>query len=1046
MKRSMLVIRKRVIFIFVSALLITTVYSQNLQQTIISGKVVDQKGEGLIGVNIIVKGSKTGTITDINGKFSLSGVKQGANLIFSYLGYNTINKLVTTATVYNIVLEENQKALEEVVVVGYSSQKKATVTGAINSIKSAELLQTPVGNISNALAGRTSGLTAVQRSGEPGKDQSTLRIRGIATLNNGDSSEPLVLVDGVERNFNEIDANEIETINILKDASATAVFGVRGANGVILVTTKIGKEGKPNVSYTSNFALQNPTRLPTSVESAEYAMLYNEAWKNDGNTDKIFSDTDIELYKNGTSPLTHPNNDWYNLMIKPLAMQQQHNLNVSGGAKNTRYFISLGYFQQEGSYREAQLYKDINGNPNYSRFNFRSNLDFSLSKSTDISIKIGSQVVDARYPGVETSTLFASVLSAASISTPGIVDGKLIKSIEGGTRMVSENPFYSIIGLGWKDNYNNNLNANLSIRQKLDFITKGLTARGMVSYDGFYGHTLNRKKEVEEYIMRKNIWSTDAAELAANPFIFELARQAGPISTSESWGKNYKTYGEAALEYDRNFGQHQITGLVLGNFQKYYLPSLAYGLPSGYLGIVSRVTYNYAHKYLAEINAGYNGSENFPAEKRFGFFPAFSLGWAASEEDFFPKNNIFTYAKLRASYGEVGNDKLGAARYLYRPSVFGLSGNYLLGEDVAVGKPGTATGYVQQAIGNPVVSWERARKTNIGLETKFLKNKISLTVDGFYEYRDQILWKREDQTVLVQANLQPTNIGIVSNKGIEIELGFEDSYKDFRYGIKGNFSYSKNKIEYKSEAPKPFPNLTQTGNSVGQYKGLIFDGFYNTMDEINDPSRPKSAWEGTSLQPGDMKYKDIAGDPTTGGPDGIIDENDYTNIGHTPFPDITYGVNLNASYKSIEFSVLFQGVSNVSTYFDGSAAYPFYSGFRTAFTWHTERWTEERYNNGDVISYPRLTTSASGTGHNYRMSTFWLQDASYLRVKNIELAYRFKKVNLGIIGFNSLRFFINANNLFTVTKMRYFDPEAPSGSGTFYPQMRVFNGGLSVQF
>ena len=1035
-------IRALILMFLVSVINVAT--AQNSRT--ITGKVTDPNGETIIGANVIIKGSSVGTITDLDGKYTLTGVQPSSDIVFSYIGYTSVSKNIGTQSVLNVMLTEDKKILEEVVVVGYASQTKATVTGAINSVKSTELLQTPVGNISNALAGRTSGLTAIQRSGEPGKDQSTLRIRGIATLNNGESSEPLVLVDGVERNFNEIDANEIETINILKDASATAVFGVRGANGVILVTTKVGREGKPNVSYTSNVAFQNPTRLPKSVESAEYAMLYNEAWKNDGNTDKIFSDTDIELYRNGTSPYTHPNNDWYNLMIKPLAAQQQHNINVSGGAKNTRYFISLGYFQQEGSYREAQLYKDINGNPNYSRFNFRSNLDFNLSKSTDLSIKIGSQVVDARYPGVETSTLFASVLSAASISTPGIVDGKLIKSIEGGTRMVSENPFYSIIGLGWKDTYNNNLNANLSLRQKLDFITKGLTARGMISYDGFYSHTLNRKKEVEEYIMRKNIWSTDATELAANPFIFELARQAGPINTSESWGKNYKMYGEVALEYDRSFNKHQFTGLVLGNFQKYYLPSLAYGLPSGYLGVVGRVTYNYANKYLAEVNTGYNGSENFPAGKRFGFFPAFSVGWIASRENFFPQNDIFTYAKLRASYGEVGNDKLGAARYLYRPSVFGLSGNYIFGEDVAVGKPGSSTNYVQQAIGNPNVSWERARKTNIGIETKFLKNKISLTIDGFTEYRDQILWKREDQTLLVQANLQPTNIGIVTNKGIEIELGFEDSYKDFKYGIKGNFSYSKNKIEYKSEAPKPFPNLYQTGNSVGQYKGLIFEGFYNTMEEINDPTRPKSAWEGTSLKPGDMKYKDIAGDPATGGPDGRIDENDYSNIGHTPFPDITYGINMNASYKGLEFSVLFQGVSNVSTYFDGSAAYPFYSGFRTAFTWHTERWTEERYSNGDVISYPRLTTSASGTGHNYRMSSFWLQDASYLRVKNIELAYRFKKVNLGIIGFNSLRLFVNANNLFTYTNMRYFDPEAPSGSGTFYPQMRVFNGGLSVQF
>jgi TonB-linked SusC/RagA family outer membrane protein len=1011
----------------------------------ISGSVTDQQGEALIGVNVVLKGTTSGTITDFDGKFSMPGVNQNSILEFSYLGYTKVSRTVGTAQVINITMEEDRKTLDEVLVVGYASQTKATVTGAINSVKSEELLKTPVANISNALAGRTSGLTAIQRSGEPGRDQSTLRIRGIATLNSGEQAEPLVLVDGVERNFNEIDPNEIETINILKDASATAVFGVRGANGVILVTTKIGREGKPNVSYTSNFAYQNPTRLPKSVTSPEYAQLYNEAWANDGNTEKIFSDEDIRLFGTGESPYTHPNNDWYDLMIKPLSFQQQHNINVGGGAKNTRYFVSLGYFQQEGAYREAQLYKDINGNPNYSRFNFRSNLDFKLGDKTEISMKIGSQVVDARYPGVDTGALFGSVLSAAPISTPGIVDGKLIKSIEGGTKMVSENPFYSIIGLGWRDIYNNNLNANLSFRQNLSDLVKGLTARGMISYDGFYSHTLNRKKEVEEYIMRKNIWSTDPDELAANPFIFELARQAGPISTSESWGKNHKIYGEAALEFDRKFELHQVTGLVLANFQKFYAPSLRFGLPAGYAGLVGRVTYNYAHRYLAEINMGYNGSENFPAGKRFGFFPAFSLGWTASEETFFPKSDFFSYMKIRASYGEVGNDKLGNYRYLYRPSVYSLAGRYFLGEEQSVGNPRSPFTYVEQEIGNPNVTWERARKSNVGMELKFLNDKLSMTLDGFYEYRDQILWQREDQTVLVQARLQPTNIGIVSNRGLELEMGYDDKIGDFKYGIRGNFSWSKNRIEYKSESPKPFDNLYETGNSVGQYKGLIFEGFYNTWDEINDPARPRSSWEGNGLKPGDAKYRDIAGDPATGGPDGKIDENDYSNIGFTPFPAINYGVNLNLAWKSLEFSVLFQGVGQVSTYFAGSAAYPFYSGFRTAFTWHKERWTEERYLNGEVISYPRLTTSASPNLHNYRMSTLWLQDASYIRVKNIEMAYRFKSVDLKVVKLNSMRVFVNAQNLFTFTKMRYFDPEAPAGQGTFYPQMRVFNAGLSVQ-
>ena len=710
-------ILKRMILLLVWVVTAGCLMAQGAVPKTITGTVVDSSGEPLIGVNIVVKNSTNGTITDLNGSYRLTGVSTGSTLVFSYLGYSTVNQVVGAQSVYKIEMREDRLNLEEVLVVGYASQTKATVTGAINSVKSEELLKTPVANLSNALAGRTSGLTAIQRSGEPGKDQSVLRIRGIATLNSGEQAEPLVLVDGVERNFNEIDPNEIETINILKDASATAVFGVRGANGVILVTTKIGREGKPSVSYTSNFALQNPTRLPKSVSSVEYAQLYNEAWRNDGNTEDIFSAEDIRLFSTGESPYTHPDNDWYDLMIKPLAFQQQHNINVGGGAKNTRYFISLGYFQQEGSYREAQLYKDINGNPNYSRYNFRSNLDFQLSDDTDVSIKIGSQVVDARYPGVDTGSLFASVLSAAPISTPGIVDGKLIKSIEGGTKMVSENPFYSIIGLGWKDTYNNTLNANLSFRQKLNSLVKGLTLRGMVSYDGFYSHVLNRKKEVEEYVMRKNIWSTDPDELAGNPFIFELARQAGPVNTSESWSKNHKLYAEAALEWDRSFGRHQVTGLVLGNVQKFYSPDLKYGLPAGYAGLVGRVTYNYAHKYLAEINAGYNGSENFPAGKRFGFFPAFSLGWIASEEDFFPKTDVMSHAKIRASYGEVGNDRLGPYRYLYRPSVYALSGRYYFGEQLSVGNPGSAFTYVEQEIGNPNVTWERARKSNAGIIT-----------------------------------------------------------------------------------------------------------------------------------------------------------------------------------------------------------------------------------------------------------------------------------------------------------------------------------------
>lgn len=1030
--------RNTIKWLFIVFLLSVTsfVYAQQA----VTGVVIDDLNEPLLGVNIMVKGTTTGTITDFDGQFSIN-VDGEAVLVFTYIGYDPVELKVTPGKTVKVKMKESSAMMEEVVVVGYGSQTKATVTGAINSVKSDDLLQTPVANISNALAGRTSGLTAIQQSGEPGQNKSIIKIRGVATLNNGEESDPLVLVDGVERDFNEIDPNEIESINVLKDASATAVFGVRGANGVILVTTKTGHEGKPTISYSSNFAVQTPTRLPKSVDSYTYVMLNNEAREND-HLDPIFSPEDVELFRNGLDPIGHPNTDWYAALIKPASFQQQHNINVSGGAKQTRYFMSLGYFEQDGAYRQADLIKDVNGNPSYKRYNFRSNLDFDVTPSTQISVKLGSQFVDSHYSNVSSSDIFAQALSAAPISTPGIIDGKLIKEVEGGWKRVSENPFYSLVGKGWHDDYSNTLNANLSIKQKLDFITKGLSIRAMVSYDGYYLHTLKYTKEVEEYTLKKNIYTTDPEELAANPYIFVLSREEGPISSSESFGKEYKYYAEGAIEYNRTFNGHTVTGLVLANMQKRYHPDLAYGLPTGYLGLVGRVTYNYAHRYLAEVNIGYNGSENFPAGKRFGLFPAYSLGWVVSKEPFWPENKYFTLLKIRGSYGEVGNDKLGGDRYMYRQSVFASTGNYFFGENMLTGKPSETPNYSEGKVGNPDVTWERARKANVGLEMNFFEDRLTFTGDVFYEYRDDILWVREDVPVLVQANLQPANIGIVENKGFELSLGYNGNAGDFNYFVNGNFSFARNKIIEMSEAPQPYPGLAKTGNSVGQIKGLICEGFYNTKEELEDPNRPISAWESETnpLQLGDLKYKDITGD-------GIIDDNDRTNIGHSVIPEITYGISMGINWKGFDVSMLWQGVGNVSAYFTGASAWPFYSEFRTAFTWHEERWTQERYDAGKKITFPRLSSNPDANQHNYRLSSFWVEDASYIRLKNAEIGYRF---NLGEkankFGLSAIRVFVNGQNLLTFTKMRYFDPEAPSNTQGYYPQMRIFNFGLNVQF
>jgi len=1011
-------------------------------QQIARGFVVDEDGVPLIGANIMIKDSYTGTITDENGGFTLQVPGSDAVLVISYIGYAPTEVLVGSDFYVECSLKPDMTDLEEVMVVGYGSQNKVSVTGSITTVKSEELLKTPVANISNTLAGRVSGLIAVQRSGEPGKDQSTLKIRGIGTLYEGSQSDPLILVDGVERGFNELDPNEIESVNILKDASATAVFGVRGANGVILVTTRTGQVGRPKVSYSSNVALQNPTRLPRSVNSYEYAQMINEAINNDNPlTEPMFSEEDITLFRSGEDPIGHPDINWYEEIVKPISLQQQHNLNISGGSNVARYFVSLGYFEQDGAYRQADLIKEINGNPNYRRYNFRSNLDFDVNENLSIAIKLGSQVVQARYPGVSAQTIFTNVLSGAPMATLGIVDGKLIKEIEGGWRRVSENPFYDMVGNGYIKNYRNQLNSNLQIRQKLDFITKGLVARVLVSFDGYYDHNIRFIKSVEEYKLVKNIYTEDPQELEKNPYLFILQREEGPIRSSESFGKDRKTYGEAALEYNRTFDSHTVTGLVLGNFQRRYWPKLEYGLPNTYLGLVSRITYDFRHKYLAEFNLGYNGSENFPEGQRFGFFPAFSAGWIISEEQFFPDNGWVTFLKLRGSYGEVGNDKgtsLERDRYMYLPSVYTISGNYYWSEDIGIG-PTAASNYVESKIGSPNVTWERARKINVGIETNLLHGKLSLTTDFFQETRENILWKREDIPIIVQAALQPQNIGKVENKGFEVELNFRDRLGQFEYYVIGNYSFARNKILYKSEPEKPFPGLMETGNPVGQYKGLIAEGFYNSWDEINDPDRPISAWEGAGLQPGDMIYRDITGD-------GYIDDNDMTNIGYSNFPEIMYGLTLGIRWKGLECSVMLQGAENVSNYFVNQAAWPFFSGFRTAFQWHTERWNEERYLNGEAISFPRLSSNPSASDHNYRISSFWLEDASYLRIKNVELAYRFGNARFKSLGINSIRVYINGQNLHTWTAMRYFDPESPGGGQGFYPLMRVFNVGLSVTF
>jgi len=997
---------------------------------VITGKVTDADNKPLVGVSILLVGETKGTSTDENGQFSIN-VPINSTLQFSYVGYEVKNISVKKTGNIKISLKQLNVALNDIVVVGYGKQKKATMTGAIVAIDNKQLVQSPVSNISNSLAGRLSGLIAVQNSGEPGFDGSSLKIRGIGTLSEGKESDPLIMLDGVPQNsltaINRLDPNEIQSVSILKDASATAVFGVRGANGVIIITTKSGVAGKPQISFSANSAFQTTTQIPQLLNSYEYASLRNEAQRNMGVAagSEYFSEKDLELYKNGTDPYFHPDVDWFKKVLKKSSRQQQYNLNIGGGSKDVRYFVSLGYFDQDGAYNVGELQKEYSANPKFRRYNLRSNFDIDFNKDFTASIRLGGQIVNSNYPGQTAGNIFFRLLGSNPLMNPGVVDGKIITTVEG--LPASGNILDFIANSGYQDNNNSNLNSSLTLTYKLDALTKGLKARVFFAYDNYYSHNVTRTKGSARYRILK-----DPADPSKPIFIKD--GEELPFGFAESFGTNRKIDGNYGLDYDRSFGNHNISALVLYTFEKSFDPALEYHVPHAYTGVVGRVAYNYKSRYMAEFNLGYNGSENFPADKRFGFFPAYSAGWTPSNESFFPKNDVLTYLKFRASYGEVGNDQIGNARFLYLPSVFYYGNGYNLGE--LGNNYQWYGGSYEGRIGNPDLTWERAKKTNLGVEAKFIKDKLSVTLDVFNEKRNNILSYLGTVPAIVAANLPPANIGKVNNHGYEIEASYNGKINKLTYWMKANYSFAKNKIIYMDEPVKPYEWMQATGRPVGQYFGLVSEEFFNTQKELDNA--PASKWS-PKLQLGDVKYKDLNGDK-------LIDEKDMQAIGYSTYPQVVYGVSTGFSYKGFDFSILFQGVAKTSRYLDQIAAWPFETDWGSAQKKQLERWTPERYDAGLPISFPRVELSALADKNNYVPSSLWLLDGAYLRIKNIEAAYSFSGGIIDRMGAKSVRFFFNANNLVTWSKIKNYDPELPSGRGEFYPQMKVYNFGANLQF
>ena len=1038
------------------------------------GKVVDDRtSEPLVGATVKVKGSTIGTITDIDGNFALDIPDNISPIVFevSYMGYASKEAAPAKTTGFTIRLAEDSQTLEEVQIIAYGKQSKMSVTAAISSIDTKELLKSPSGSVANALSGAVTGLSSIQPSGQPGAENPSIYIRGTGSLSD-ELSKPLILVDGVERSFFQMDSHEIESITVLKDAASTAVFGVRGANGVVLVTTRRGVSGKPVISLNSSFGLTQALRNLKGVDSYTYATLYNEAQLCDNpsltESQLGFSPFVIDMFRTNEDPIMFPNVDWNDYLFKNLAWQTQHNLTLSGGGERFRYFVSLGYLLQDGMLK--QLGESYDPNYQYKRFNYRSNVDIDITKSTLLKVNIGGHVGAKREP--RTDELWRKVLWSTPFSSPGIVDGKLISNIYSnryisiGERSCPLDYYYNY---GYNVDTDNVLNLDLALEQKLDFITPGLSMNIKGAYNTNYNVKASRTPSGADSMCTPiylgsietpgmDFWDPrfDRTIVYQTDGVSGLHEQ---MSYGEEVGRGRNWYGEFSLNYSRSFGDHDVSALFLYNQSKKYYPETKIDgkvfymdIPTAYVGYVGRMTYAYKKRYMVDLNAGYNGSENFAPDKRFGFFPAVSAGWILSEEKFMKKQKVIDFLKLRASYGIVGNDKMENARFLYMAGAWSGyntvakgQGSWQFGKD---GGTGLLPDAKENTMGNPDVTWEKVAKQNYGIDLKMFDSRLSLTADVFFEKRKDILSTRNTLPAITDINLPKINLGKVNNHGYELSLGWNDRAGKVDYWLKANVSYAKNKIIYMDEVVPNEPYMAETGRSTGLTYGYIFDRFLQ-KDDFDADGNLKKDENGRQIlpqmalgtpRPGDALFKDLNGD-------GVINGDDKTRFGYAERPDYVFGFLGGLKWKNFEFSMQWTAAMNASRILDGEYRNAFGStNSRMLLKFLADgRWTEENPNS----RFPRLTFM--NKSHYLQTSDLWLMNGSYLRLKTAEISYTLpQKDFLKKVGIESVRFYCNGYNLLTLFSDLNdidIDPEGVTdGGNNNYPNIRIYNFGVNISF
>lgn len=1001
----------------------------NQQNIEVTGTVIDVHNDPLIGVNVIIKDRPgMGTTTDIDGKFKIK-MEPYQRLVLSFIGFETQEILIKEQrTVKVVMLESKATALDEVIVTGTGTQKKLTMTGAATTVD-VKTLRTSSSSVANALAGNVAGVLARQTSGQPGQNNSEFWIRGISTFGAGSSA--LVLVDGFERGMNELNIEDIETFTVLKDASATAIYGARGANGVVLITTKRGKEGKVQINAKLETTYNTRTITPEFVDGYTYASLMNEA-RTTRNQEPFFSDENMYLLRQGLDKDLYPDINWMNQLLKNGAPTYRATLNINGGGSLARYYVSASYVDEGGMYKVDEGLKDYDTNANYKRWNYRINVDMDITKTTLVKVGVSGSLEKSNEPGLG-GNIWNSLMGYTPIATPVMYSNGYYPSYGSGDDQT--NPWVLATQTGYQENWNNKLQTNVTLEQDFSFITKGLKFIGRFGMDTQNHQWISRRKNPETWKAERN------RDSDGNLILRKMRDETLMKQESRSSGER-KEYLEAELHYNRIFGDHIVGGVLKYTQDKSINTShnssdIMQGIDRRHQGLAGRFNYGWKYRYFFDFNFGYNGSENFAPGHQYGFFPAYSAAWNIAEEPVI-KNHLkwINMFKVRYSYGKVGNDVVSNDQRFPYLSTFTSEGGTTGYNYADIDQSYYFNGMTYGSYASSSVTWEIATKHDIGIDFALWDDKLTGAIDYFHEQRDGIYMSRNYIPINLGLNGNmkvSTNVGSVSSKGFDGNFGFKQQIGDVNLTLRGNFTYSKSKILEYDEQQSNYPYKSQKNFRVDQARAYIAEGLFKDYDDIrNSATQP---W-GT-VMPGDIKYRDVNGD-------GKIDENDEVPVGSTTRPNLIYGFGASAQWKGFDINVFFQGVGKSNFFIYGWGIYPFqhrdWGNILTEVV-KSNRWILGENEDPDA-KYPRLTYGDNT--NNYRASTYWLRDGSYLRLKNLEIGYTIPKSIVNKIRMNNIRIYLMGANLITFSSFKLWDPELGSNTGQAYPLSRSYTLGLTI--